>query len=265
MLRFVSIVLLCASSWAQTAVPDKGKPSAKLDKALRARVTEFYTLILNHQYRQAEALVAEDTKDLYYDSNKPQITKFDLEGIQYFNHFTRAKAATKTSQKVAAPGFPAGEWSLTTFSLWKLEKGNWFWYIDQSSMMSPAGVTSKRSPKSAAPPPGGAAAATAGVSLDNIPKTVDFALNKVKPDKDSITIAPGGTAEITITNGSMGYAKLLGPNAPAGVEGKLDRVELQAGQKAVLTLHATKDAKSGVLYLTVMPTGETVPIRVEVK
>jgi len=56
----------------------------------------------------------------------------------------------------------------------------------------------------------------------------------------------------------------LGAPLP-GVEGKLDRTSLQAGEKAVLTLRAASGAKPGVLNIVVEQTRQLLPIHVNVK
>jgi hypothetical protein len=45
----------------------------------------------------------------------------------------------------------------------------------------------------------------------------------------------------------------------------LEPVELSAGEKAVLTLRATKGSVSGVLSVQIIPTGEILAIQVVVK
>jgi hypothetical protein len=50
-----------------------------------------------------------------------------------------------------------------------------------------------------------------------------------------------------------------------GVEVKLDRTVLKAGEKAVLTVQAGDDAKSGVLSIQVMQTNQVIPIHVAIE
>ena len=46
---------------------------------------------VDKKYRQAEALVAGDSKDEYYNSNKYNIKSFKIQKIELFNNNTRAK------------------------------------------------------------------------------------------------------------------------------------------------------------------------------
>src|ERR1039458_2755687 len=94
--RIAIAVLVAAACFAQTAPPD-------VDQALRARINEFYGLLLKKEYRKAEALIADDTKDYYYGIGKPDFTKFELLEIRYSENFTRAIAITQCAQKVQQP------------------------------------------------------------------------------------------------------------------------------------------------------------------
>src|SRR5690242_243224 len=99
MLRFVSVLWLCAGlCLAQTS---SGKPPAGVDEALRARINQFFQFMVDAKYRQAEALVAEDSKDLYYDGQKPRFLNYELKSIEYSDEFTRAKATLMCETLVA--------------------------------------------------------------------------------------------------------------------------------------------------------------------
>jgi hypothetical protein len=49
------------------------------------------------------------------------------------------------------------------------------------------------------------------------------------------------------------------------VEVKLDRTALKAGEKAVLTVRAGDNAKSGVLSIQVTQTNQVIPIQVTIE
>jgi hypothetical protein len=50
-----------------------------------------------------------------------------------------------------------------------------------------------------------------------------------------------------------------------GVEVKLDRSLLNAGEKAILTVRADNDAKPGVLTIQVEQTNQVIPIQVAIQ
>jgi len=70
-MRLILLAILSCSAWAQSDNPFN-RPPADVDQALRARITEFFQFHVTGEYRKAEALVAEDTKDYFYDHNKPK-------------------------------------------------------------------------------------------------------------------------------------------------------------------------------------------------
>ena len=50
----------------QTSAPPAEAPPPEVDQALRARISEFYQDHVDGKFRQAEALVAAETKDSFY-------------------------------------------------------------------------------------------------------------------------------------------------------------------------------------------------------
>ena len=54
----------------QTSAPPAEAPSPEVDQALRARIAEFYQDHVGGKFRQAEALVAEETKDYFYSASQ---------------------------------------------------------------------------------------------------------------------------------------------------------------------------------------------------
>src|SRR6185503_11638050 len=98
MLRLAFFALLTPAIYAQNPADLFNKPPADVDQALRARITEFYQYHVKQQFRQAEALVAEDTKEFFYTHNKPQYLSFEIARIEYSENFTRAKATMLTEQ-----------------------------------------------------------------------------------------------------------------------------------------------------------------------
>ena len=254
-------VLLAAACFAQTTPPDAPKPPADVDQALRARINEFYGLLLKKEFRKAEAIVAEDTKEYYYAIGKPDITKYELLEIHYSDDFTHATAIALCAQKVQQPGFPLGEWNLKVPSLWKYENGDWYWSVNQKEMMTPIGIAKKAAADNGA-------AVSAPPTSTEIPKefakTPDFAMGKVGADKKAITLEGYKAEQVTIVNGSAGQIRLFMPKQ-FGLDLQLEPTELAAGEKAVLTVRAIKGSVSGVLGVQIIPTGEILAVQVVVK
>ena len=251
---------LAASSFAQTAEELFNRPPADVDKALRARITEFYGYHISGEFRKAEALVAEDTKDFYYSANKPSYTKCEIRSVKYAADFEQAKAIVLCGMILLLPGFTDKPLDVPIGSTWKLEGGKWMWYISQEARRaSPFGqMTPGPASKPGQAPPGG---------LPPMPQTAEeFGLySLVKPDKTEVTVIHGSGAEVTITNNAPGVMHLQVTGKIQGIEGGLDKSTLNANEKAVLTILADPAAVSGTLQVVVSPIQQVIPIHVTVK
>ena len=87
----------------------------------------------------------------------------------------------------------------------------------------------------------------------------------MKADKASVTLKAGESEQVTITNSAPGAMNISLTGSVPGVEVKLDRTVLNTGEKAVLTVQAGDDAKSGVLSIQVEQTNQVIPIQVAIK
>jgi hypothetical protein len=97
------------------------------------------------------------------------------------------------------------------------------------------------------------------------PEEMNFIFSLVKADKAAVSLAPGETEQVTISNTAQGLMSLALSGAPPGVEVKLDQLDLNAGEKAVLSLRAGTDAKPGVLSIRVEQTNQVIPISISIK
>jgi len=257
MYRLAVFALFTAIVFAQPNDPFQPKPPADVDAALRARVKEFFDLHVKGEFRKAEALVAEDTKDFFYTRNKPKYLSCDLTRIDYSENFTRANAVMVCEMYIMMPGFTDHPMKVPTPSAWKLVDGLWYWWVDQDALRNtPWGRMTPGSypTKGAEPPP---------PSLAALP-TAESLFKQIQLDKDSVSLKAGESAEVTIRNGAPGTTTLSLPGALRGIEAKLDKLAIPGGGKAVLTLRAAKGAKSGVLNVQVEQTSQLLPIQINI-
>ena len=256
MLRFILLAIFATGSFAQNAGDAFNKPPADVDEALRARITEFFDLHVKGEFRKAEALVAEDTQDLYYSSSKTKYVSFEIGRIDYSEDFTRAKATVLCEQYIMLPGFLGKPMKIPIPSTWKLVDGTWYWYVDPESLrMTPFG---KMNP--------GTARESAPKTIPAIPTTVpDYIYEQVKADKASVSLKVGESEQVTVTNSAPGTMNISVTGSLPGVEVKLDRTVLNTGEKAVLTFQASNEAQSGVLSIQVEQTNQVIPIQVAIK
>lgn len=308
MVRSCFVLLFAAALPAQTP-QEPAKPPADVDQALRARVEEFFQDHVTAQFRKAEALVAEDSKDFYYNGNKQHYLKFlGISSINYSDHFTKAAVSVMVLTPLAIPLFGGGPPSVPVPSTWKIEDGKWCWYVEQEPFLrTPFGVMKLNSDgtiaaqaESAAPAPaapaasGGsdiaamaalAAAKQAGVVLGSAPAAgappagaspaamppgmpgsgPPAPAGHFKADHDSITLTPDEPATVTFTNSADSIRDVLMVGSLPGVEAKLDKTRVPAGQKAVLTLTAGSDAKGGVLKFVIPQSAEMLSVEVKIR
>src|SRR5579862_6988218 len=132
MSRATLVFLMVSGLSAQTTANVFDKAPPDVDEALRARITKFYQAHVDGKARQAEQYVAEDTKDFFFDTNKPRYLDFRIDTITYSDHFTKARAVVLCKQRVMMPGFTDHPMDVPTPSTWKVEDGKWYWYVDQS-------------------------------------------------------------------------------------------------------------------------------------
>jgi hypothetical protein len=255
--RFALITVFATIALAQSDNPFN-RPPADVDKALRARIQEFFGYHVTGDYRKAEALVAEDTKDYFYTHNKPKYISIEIGKIEYSENFTRATAIVLCEQVFLAPGFADKPVKIPTPSAWKLEDGKWMWWVDPNKIgESPFG---KMKPGSDVAPSG-----PAPLTMATMPTSTDFLFTQVKLDKNQVELKTGVPETVTITNGAPGAMTLLVRTPIPGIETKFDKSTLQSSEKAVLTMTAGAAALSGSLDVQVDPIGQILPIQVSVK
>src|SRR5260370_42130118 len=110
------------------------KAPRAVDEALRARVAKFYQLEVEGKFRQAEALVADDTKDYFYASQKPKYLGLEINRITYSDDFPKADVLLTTKRIVMMPGFADKPVPMPQPSKWKLVNGEWYWYLSEDDL-----------------------------------------------------------------------------------------------------------------------------------
>ncbi|HYW48625.1 MAG TPA: hypothetical protein VE959_37520 [Bryobacteraceae bacterium] len=253
--RIPILALFAAILCAQNPDNPFDRPPANVDRALRERITQFYQFHVGKEYRKAEALVAPDTKEFFYGHNKPAYLSFEIGRIEYSDNYTRAKATVLCEQYVMMPGFADKPIKVPTPSTWKLERGKWYWYVDQNAMRdTPFGRMTA-----------GPASPTGGPLPGAIPSDPAPFLKLVKADKDAVSLKPGQPEQVTIANTAPGIMSVTILGEIPGVEAKLDHSTLQIGDKTVLSLRAKDGAQAGLLNIKVDQTGEIIAIKVDVQ
>jgi hypothetical protein len=256
MLRLSLAAVVVTAAFAQTATEPAPQPPAAVDEALRARITEFYQLHVTGEYRKAEKLVAEDSQDIYYEHGKPKYLSFEIKTIAYSDNFTKAKVSVTCEQHVSGLGNLGRAVKMPSTSSWKVVDGKWFWWADPEELArGPMGRSANAGTK-----PGAGAKAPAP---DSIPTTPDFAMGKVKWEKETLAVKPNSTYQLTITNSSAGTSSLVLKQILPGIELSIDKANLNPGEKAVVTFKTNDNPHSGVIAFQVDPLGEIISVVVK--
>lgn len=133
------MVLVMAGFAAAQEDPFRSAPPEE-DEALRARVNGFYSLFQEGKFRQAEAFVAEDSRDLYYNAPKTRIFSYSIKNVEFNPDLDEADVLI-TAETMSALSAQPLEQPLP--SKWERIEGEWFLKIkgvkQGQSYDSPAG------------------------------------------------------------------------------------------------------------------------------
>jgi hypothetical protein len=250
---------LAAAAPAQQPLSSSQPPD---EEALRARVQQFYQLQVDKKYRQAEALVAEDTKDWFYNSAKGNLLGFTIQKVDLKDNNTRAEVTIKAKSTMLMMGRGMMPYEMPAVSTWKVENGQWMWYLDPAvATRSPFGQLRTT--------PGGATPSGPPV-LPGIVKIPDVSAleRQVQIDRKSIVLTDAEPVQTaTISNGMPGFVDVtMHSDKIAGVSVELDKSHIAAGGKGVIRFQKTGDgAAKGAVHVEVSPLGTIFDIQVEKK
>jgi hypothetical protein len=245
------------TAWAQQPAPSPA--AAEAEAALRARVGQFYQLQVDKKFRQAEALVADDTKDDYYNGGRPNIKSFEIKDIELLDNNTRARVVVKRKITMVA-SIGTMDFDTPSTTSWKIENGQWVWYIDHNApLVTPFGAIVPRRGDGQGPvePP------TGKVDLATL-------MSQVVIDGTSVILSPSDPERtITVSNHLPGPVtlKLENPGLD-GIVVELEKTALKSGEKSGIRFHLTGDGdakSSGVVRLIASPIGRVFEIQVQSK
>lgn len=243
--------------------PEAPKAPPDVDKALRSRVEIFFQAHVDGKPRVADQVVAEDSKDFFFEIPKPRYLSFEILKTEYSDEFTKATVTVNCEEEVMMMGLGKMKVKMPRTSTWKLENGQWCWYFDQKAQretpfgkMTNAGTTAAGSPGQFQLPEG--------------PKPEELT-GRVKADKTTVKLASAPASDsVRINNGMRGWIKLVIGQPRFDVPGltlTLDQENVRAGEAATISIHYDpKGEKAPAPFINVdvrvEPTGELIPIRI---
>ncbi|HWQ56320.1 MAG TPA: hypothetical protein VN442_21715 [Bryobacteraceae bacterium] len=262
MTRFAAVLLLAPALAAQLTTDVFQKAPPAVEEALRARIKEFYQLHVDGKFRQAEALVAEESKEMFYSMNKPKYVSFEIDRIEWSDEFTKAKVTVVCQRYVMVPGFTGKPLPVPTPSRWKVENGQWVWYIDKDSIgQTPFGKMKA-----------GTVPATGDGKLPALPSEADAIrmVQQVKVDKTAVALklnAPSSD-QVTVTNPLSGpvTVSISNPSIP-GLEIQIAEPTIPGGKQATVVFRyrpgKTKPPASVAAAISSTETGQSFPIKIQ--
>jgi hypothetical protein len=251
-MRFLSLTLPLTFAFVLCAA----EAPSEVDQALRGRIDEFYKLQIDHQFRKAERLIAEESKEFYYEAKKPDIRSYSVDSIQYSDDLKSAVARIRGKVQIIFPGAPPMVIESVSPSNWKLEDGLWCWYFDSSSLMdTPMGKAAATAPGSPPPDPAALFQNTTIAAMKGV----------VHSDREQIQFDPAHMkAEvITLSNVLPGPVMLSAPKS-AAFDISIAKPTLGATESTQVTITPVQNAteRPDVLNFTVEPVGQTVAIKI---
>ncbi len=256
MKRLLSVAFCCALLAGQEAGDLFRKAPPEVDAALRGRINKFFQAHVDGKFRQAEALVAEDTKDFFYNSNKPRYLSFEIKSIDYSDNFTRARATIIGEMTVPIMGFADKPMKIPFPAYWKIENGEWFWYVDEEMLRrTPFGVMK----------PGGKPGS--GGLPASLPDTKSI-MEQVKVDKSSIRLLAGreSSDQIVISNAMPGPISVTVAGTAAGLTVSPQSFDLKAAAKETIRFTASEGnhlpAGGFGLEIRTQPLNQVFPVQV---
>jgi len=238
------------------------KAPPQVDKALRVRVTLFYQAQVDGKFRLADTVVHEDSKDAFFVADKEQYKGFDIIKINYSDNFTKASVVTAVQKSFFMPGAGKIPVTMPMTTFWKLDQGEWWWYVDADvggarntpfGAMKPGEETDKSSPF---------------YKLEHMPSAAEIT-SQIKINKTTVTLdCDGGSSdEIVVSNGMPGPIQLrLAADKLEGFSAKLESTDVAGKQKGrvLFTCAAGSDlgGKTASALLVLLPTNQQVPIKI---
>ncbi len=237
-IRAAMILLFPLAAFAQTPPPE-------VDQALRARVTEFFQYHVDGNFRKAFELVAEDTKDYYFATEKIRFKTFKILDISYSEGFTDAIVnLTGEREMKMRYDFPVVTVPVPMKTTWKIENGKWCWYEHNRSSwitaMGPSdlGALAPRAPTAGSSP--GTQSSSPDLSPQAMAARASQILQQSAVDKSELILPldKPSTQQVIFHNGQQGSIKLaLADGAkPAGLTAELDKSDVNANSNAVVTV-----------------------------
>jgi hypothetical protein len=260
-----ALFLIASTGFAQVPPPD-------VDAALRGRVNEFMTDHVTGNFMKAFELVAEDTREYYFGTQKNQYLSYEVGDITYSDNFTKAVVDVQGKRKIRlSPEFPETVMVQPMKLTWKIENGKWVWYV-KMTLDCPTPMSCDQHGKPWAQQQ--AQAADNAIPLPKLDqKSMDDAAKKILTqsnlDKPNIafTAAVASSERVVFHNGAPGGVKVYVEQPQLeGLTATIEKTDVLANEDVAINLHwepGKADPPLGLLLkVDVEPFGQVLPITI---
>jgi hypothetical protein len=239
---------------AVTALAQQVSPAtAEAEKAVRARTEKFLQLEQDKNFRAAWALVADDTQDYFFNTGRPEIQSFTIDGVELSDNNTRARVTFRVKRTMPIPGMGGQTFELGGVSTWKFENGDWFWYVDQTAVDTPFGkIPINKTTAGGAP------------AMPGIPNLATLR-DQVSIDKSSVTLSDASPVQtVAISNHMPGPVTIeIEATNIDGLVVDVDNKQLGSQKSATVSFQAKPGTKpAGTVEIDVQPLGQHFDITV---
>ena len=256
--RWIVYPAIAVTASAQSPVPPE------VDTELRSRAGEFFRFQQEKKFRQAESIVADESKDDYYSAYKPALEGFKITRIEYMENGTKAHVTILAKARISIMGTSAPQvFDVPSMSTWKVENGKWFWYMDKDLLRSTPFGMAKEKGKTTDPAELFKEQSRSAPSLEEIQ-------NGIRVEPAIVSLIPGGhTVSVVISNTLSGEARVTLAKRATPIEGfeaSGDQVVVKGNSKGELLFSAKAGSKfSEDLTLIAEPLGQRIVVHVETK
>ncbi|HYO80188.1 MAG TPA: hypothetical protein VES20_02210 [Bryobacteraceae bacterium] len=247
---------IAAAADSPADVFEKAPPH--LETALRERLDKFMQAHIAGKFRLAEEVIHEDSKDIYYNSQKTKYIGYEVVKIAYSEKFTKAQVVTAVEMDWVTTrlGKIRVKPPLTTF--WKQDDGQWWWYaIPQTEWKTPFGTMKPGEEASRSFPKGAVADVRQLHDLVQVDRT-DIRLKSAEPSEETVTLRSAVEGSVVL---QLDRAKL-----PAGLTVTFSKDTLQGGESATITFKYDPPDRTAkpfrTVEVTVTPIVKIIPFQI---
>lgn len=251
-----AILCACFSALSQDPTELFSKAPPVIDEILRSRISEFYQAHKDGRFRVAEKLVAEDSKDIFFEADKRRCREFKIARITYEEQFTKAKVVVNCDTEILMPPRGVMRVTMPLASNWRSENGEWLWFVVPRPRETPFGDMK--------PGEGGETQIPKGPSVEDIRRMVSVSKTEIP-----LSLARASEQEVTVTSTLNGDVQLqVTPPAAKDLTASIDRKEINGKGTAKLSIQYTPDpskprapGSEENVYVTVMPINQRIRVK----